>query len=102
MDDPTNESVKRYKNNVDTFSIIDGDGAVIDFEEKVIGEVAYIQIIQSLPNDRYKFIALALEQGFKKTEIAEMLSMDISGVSRATQTMKTLLATHYKPRWAKN
>jgi hypothetical protein len=93
-----NEKFTRYKNNVDTYSLMEGDGQTDDMERKILGEVIFVDIIKELTNDRERFIAIALYIGYSKVEIAGMLRLNPSSVTRTTQRMQTILKSYYKPR----
>ena len=97
------EKTKRYKNSVDTFSLLEGDGVTADddLEREVIGEQTYLDIIKKLPTDREKFIALALDNGFNKVQIAYMLSLNPSTITRTNHKMQICLMSFHVGRKAR-
>lgn len=97
MDDES-PNKKRTPNSYDTYTLLDEDGVVANFEHMVLGQVGYLDILRTLETPRQKFIAIALENGYKKAEIAYVLKVDPSQITRETDKMQTMLASFYTKR----
>ena len=69
-------------------SLLENDESVPSPEENVLGEMSYRDIVRELPNDREKFIAIALDCKFTNNEIAYMLGVHFSRVSHIIQKMR--------------
>jgi len=82
---------KRRKISIDMLSILDTDVIVPSPEEEVLGEISFREIMRTLPNDREKFIALALDCKFSNNDIAYMLGVHFSRVSHELQKMRKSL-----------
>jgi len=81
----------RHKVAIDTLSLLDDDGETPSAEEIVEGQQMFFDIIRSLSSEREKFIAICLYDGFNKQEIADMLCVHPSRVTRNTQDMQKKL-----------
>lgn len=76
----------RYKNGADTLSISEIDQSDEDIEEFVCTDYEFQMLLRWLDLDE-KFICLSVKQGYKKKEIAFMMSVHPSKVSRTYQMM---------------
>lgn len=96
------EKITRHKVGTDCLSILEGDGAINNAEDIALGDKMFMDIIKLLPTDRQKFVALALDHGFQKVDVAYMLTLSSSVVSRETQKMQKTLKGYYRRRYSKN
>jgi len=85
----------RRKNGTDTWTLLEDDEVAPSAEEIALGELKKKEILRELPNDRERFIALALDHGYTKADIAYMLRIDPSRVTRKTETIRVRLV-HYR------
>lgn len=90
MDDET----KRRRNSIDTFTILEHDALAPSAEEIAEGELGFVDILRNLENDRQRFIALALYQGWNKLEIARILKVAPPDINFFTRRMQMQLAIH--------
>lgn len=90
------DKITRYKNNVDTYNLLDTDGATESHERSIIGELIFRDMIKKLENDRDRFIAACLADGFSKADIAYMLSIDPAMITRASKRIRICLVEYYK------
>lgn len=95
------EKITRHMVGIDAFSLLETDGAITDTEAIALGNKMYMDILKKIPTERQKFIAVALENGFSKVEVAYMLGLSCSVVSRETQKMKIVLKGFYKNKYSK-
>lgn len=90
------ESVqKRYKNSLDTLSLLDDDGVALSAEEIASAHIGFMDVLAHLTTDRQRFIALALYQGWNKVEISKILKVDPSDIGHITRTMQVKLAIYH-------
>ncbi len=88
----------RHKVGIDAFSLLDDDGNMPSAEEVGIGNFMYKQIIKSLDTEREKFIVMALDNGYSNFEIAFMLNIHPSRITRNIQKIRIKLAEYRKAR----
>lgn len=86
---------KRYKNSLDTLSLIEEDAVTLSAEEIAEGEIGFVDILANLPTDRQRFIALALYQGWNQVEIARMLHIHQPYIAQIIKTIRIKLVTHH-------
>jgi len=87
---------KRHKVGIDCISLNDEDGTIVSAEDEYVSKETFFEIIRVLPTEREKFIALCLYNGFIKQEIAFMLKIHPSRVTRNTQEMRKFLSEFAK------
>ena len=76
------EAPRRHKVGIDCISLDEGDALVDSAEEEGINHLSYLEILRDLPTDREKFIALALDFGIQADDIAFILRLHPSRVTR--------------------
>jgi DNA-directed RNA polymerase specialized sigma24 family protein len=84
----------RHIIGINAFSLEEGDATVPSAEEIALGDLGLADVLKSLSTDRQKFIALALYQGWNKSEIAIILKVDPSDIAHITKRMQITLATY--------
>jgi DNA-binding NarL/FixJ family response regulator len=88
------EDKTRHKVAIDTLSLLDDDGRMPSAEEEGSGTYMYKQIIQTLDTEREKFIAIAIDHGFENVEIAFMLNLHPSQITRGIQKIRIKLSQY--------
>lgn len=88
------EEKKRYKNSIDTSSLLEHDAFVPSAEDIVEGDLQFAYLLIALKSDRHKFIALALFQGWNQTEIAQILGVRQQHISNEVIKIRKELIKH--------
>jgi DNA-directed RNA polymerase specialized sigma24 family protein len=81
-------TITRRKISIDMLSLEESDITTPSPEDEILGEISYREILRTLPSDREKFIALALDCKFSNNEIAFMLGVHFSRVSHIISKMR--------------
>lgn len=76
---------RRHIISIDALSIIETDAVVNDVESKAIGNITFQTMIRNIDDVRQKFVAALLEFGFQSNEIAWMLKVHPSTITRIEQ-----------------
>lgn len=92
------ESKTRHKVGIDALSLLDDDGIMPSADEVGSGEYMFKQIIKTLDSEREKFIALCLDYGFENTDIAFMLGVHPSQITRGVKKIRVKLQIYRKAR----
>jgi DNA-directed RNA polymerase specialized sigma24 family protein len=85
------EKVTRHFITIDAMSLLETDCPQPSAEEIAEGERTYKEIIRILPTDRERFIAMSLGNGFDQVDVAFMLKVHPSQVSRAIRRIRSTL-----------
>ncbi len=86
-----NEQSTRRRLSVDTVSLIETDGEMPSVEETFEGSQMVLEILKTLSTDTERFMALCLDHGFSKAEIAFILQKPRYQITRDVQKMRIKL-----------
>lgn len=85
------EKVTRHIVSIDTMSLLESDEPQPSAEDIATAERTYKEILRTLPTDRERFIAMCLGNGFDQVDVAFMLKVHPSQVSRAIRRIRVTL-----------
>jgi DNA-binding NarL/FixJ family response regulator len=88
------ETNKRHVIGINTVSLLDEDGLIDTQDSIVFGKLMYQEIIRSLDTDRERFIAIAIDNGFKNIEIASMLGLHPATTSNLAKKIRVKLKSY--------
>lgn len=83
--------VTRHAITIDAWSLLETDCPQTPAEEVAEGERTYKEIIRVLPTDRERFIAMSIGNGFDQVDVAFMLKIHPSQVSRAMRRIRSTI-----------
>ena len=98
MDDDTPN--QRHVIGINTLSLDDNDGIAPSAEDIAQGDLGFVDVLKSLSNDRQRFIALALYQGWSKADIAFILGTQRPYIGHVVKEIQRVLIV-YRIRYKK-
>lgn len=94
--DSDHNTIFRHKVGNDCVSILETDAATDQVDDNVLANHEFVAIVRQLKNDRDRFVAACLAQSFQKKDIAYMIGIHPSRVSRVINRIrKTLIKIGY-------
>lgn len=81
----------RHNVGIDCVSLLSTDGEVDDFAPAIESEIEFITIISRLNTEREKLVAVCLANGIQKKDVAKILHIDPSRISRLIPRIKRQL-----------
>ncbi len=98
-----NIDLKHYNNSLDTVNLLEDDETIDkqpSVEDSVLGQMASVDILSQLPNDKARIIALSLLLGYNNRDISRMIHTSYWHVSEILRTVRIYLVEKriYTPR----